>query len=81
MTGELRAGEKLYVHCWGGRGRSGMVGATLLARLYGITADEALSRVQRAFDCRAALGGESHKVPETDEQFDFVRTMCGRYAK
>lgn len=37
---------------WGGRGRAGTVGATLLAHLYGLSADEALERVQRAFDTR-----------------------------
>ena len=52
LAGRLEAGENLYVHCWGGRGRAGTVGACLLAHLYGITADEALERVQRAFDTR-----------------------------
>ncbi len=33
---ELRvaAGGKLYMHCWGGRGRVGTVGACLLASMY-----------------------------------------------
>ena len=29
----LRAGEVVYLHCWGGRGRAGTVGATLLHQL------------------------------------------------
>jgi hypothetical protein len=40
------------VHCWGGRGRAGLVGACLLAQLYGLGAEEALERVQRSFDTR-----------------------------
>lgn len=69
---ELRvaAGEKLYIHCWGGRGRAGTVGACLLASMYGIGADEALARVQRAFDTRK---DNQRRSPETDEQHAFVR--------
>lgn len=48
----VEAGEKVYVHCWGGRGRAGTIGACLLHRLYGLDADEALERVQRAFITR-----------------------------
>lgn len=40
------------MHCWGGRGRAGLVGACLLAALYGLGAEEALERVQRSFDTR-----------------------------
>ena len=58
-------------HCsWGGRGRAGVVGACLLAHLYGLSADEALERVQRSFDTRKDGGRRS---PETDEQHAFVR--------
>jgi hypothetical protein len=31
-------GEVLYVHCWGGRGRAGLVGASYLAAAYGCVA-------------------------------------------
>jgi hypothetical protein len=48
----LDAGEKLYVHCWGGRGRAGTVGACLLSKRYNIAAEEALQRVQQSFDTR-----------------------------
>lgn len=64
LTGEIarrvEAGEVLYVHCWGGRGRAGTVGACLLASLYGIDAEQALARVQRAYDTRGELGACLH---------------------
>ncbi|KXZ46719.1 hypothetical protein GPECTOR_41g684 [Gonium pectorale] len=66
----LAKGEKLYVHCWGGRGRAGTVGACLLAEMYDLSADECLERVQRAFDTRHDGGRRS---PETEEQVAFVR--------
>ena len=52
----LEAGEKIYMHCWGGRGRAGTLGACLLGDLYGIGAEDALLRVQKAFDTRGDAG-------------------------
>jgi len=52
----LEAGEKIYMHCWGGRGRAGVLGACLLGDLYGIDADEALSRVLKAYNTRGDAG-------------------------
>ncbi|KAG2430152.1 hypothetical protein HXX76_010251 [Chlamydomonas incerta] len=69
LESRLAAGEKLYVHCWGGRGRAGTVGACLLASMYGLPAAECLERVQRAFDTRQDGGRRS---PETEEQVAFV---------
>jgi protein-tyrosine phosphatase len=64
----LEAGKKLYIHCWGGKGRTGTIGACLLGKAYGLSADEALSRVQKAFDTRTDEG----RSPETDAQHKFV---------
>ena len=66
---ENSGGGVLYLHCWGGRGRAGMVAAATLARLYGIPADEALERVDRALKTREPGG----RAPQTDEQVEFVR--------
>ncbi len=69
VRGRLAAGECVYVHCWGGRGRAGTVGACALATLYGLPADEALARVQAAFDtrrddgARPALGSGRSAAP------------------
>ena len=52
----MEAGQKIYMHCWGGRGRAGTLGACLLGDLYGIGADDALLRVQKAFDTRGDAG-------------------------
>lgn len=73
LQARLENGEALYVHCWGGRGRAGTVGAVLLASAYGLSADEALERVQRAYSCRQ--DPERSKSPETDEQFAFIRDL------
>ena len=60
VTGEIArqvgAGRGVYLHCWGGRGRAGTMGACLLAAMHGVGADEALERVQRAFATRGDTG-------------------------
>ncbi len=44
--------------------------ACLLAKVYGVGAEEALERVQRAFDTRR---DDNRRSTETPEQYAFVR--------
>ena len=44
------------MHCFGGAGRSGTLGACLLGDLYRIDAEEALMRIQKAFNTRGGGG-------------------------
>jgi hypothetical protein len=48
----LIRGEVVYVHCWGGHGRTGTVVAVVLGLLYGISTREALERTQMYHDIR-----------------------------
>ncbi len=59
---QLGQGRGVYLHCWGGRGRAGTFGACLLAHMYGMSAEEALMRVQRAFSTRGD-GSEPSLLP------------------
>ena len=65
-------GERLYIHCFGGRGRTGIVAACLLGALYPelTDPDEALERVHGYYSLRGELYGSS---PETDEQKQQVK--------
>ena len=70
IDGALCAGRKLYIHCWGGVGRTGTVVGCWFRR-HGCSATEALARV-------AALFGKLpksayRKSPETEAQCAFVR--------
>lgn len=69
LVERMQKGERLYIHCWGGRGRAGTVGACLLAKLYGMGAEEALCRVNRAFSTRK---DGTNRSPETNEQQEYV---------
>ena len=54
----VEAGDKLYLHCWGGRGRTGLVAACLLGALYAeIDAASALRLVAGLQAAGLWLGG------------------------
>jgi alanine transaminase len=67
--------DVMYLHCWGGRGRAGTVGACVLGTMYGLSGEEALDRVQRAFDTRNDGG---RKSPETPEQQNLVKAYLSQ---
>ena len=73
VADRVRAGRVVYIHCWGGRGRTGTVAACLLRDLYPgeVGVEEALERLQFAYDARGE--GEGRVSPETPQQFDQVR--------
>lgn len=63
IDAEIELDHNLYVHCWGGIGRTGTVVGCFLAR-HGITGQAALDEIGRL---RLAVPG-SRESPETDEQ-------------
>ena len=78
MTGILDAvdaamdsGDTVYLHCWGGIGRTGTVIGCWLVR-HGLTGEEALAQVAQWWSgmAKAYWGGSS---PETHEQREYVR--------
>ena len=71
IEARLIDGDGIYLHCWGGRGRTGLVAACLLGALYtDISAEDALERVQTYYDLRQP---SPKKSPETEEQRQQVR--------
>jgi len=72
----LRNGERMYIHCWGGRGRAGVVSCCLLSKAFKISADEALERVGRAYLTRK---DGAYRSPQTKQQVNFVRSFVANY--
>lgn len=66
----LAAGRKPYVHCRAGIGRTGMVIACHLV-CAGRTPEDALAELNRLWK-QCARSSEWRRVPETEEQRDFV---------
>ena len=76
-TTDSQSDSVIYIHCWGGRGRAGLVGACLLSLLYPyIDAETCLQWVQSGYDSRE---GAQHmpwglrSSPQTSQQKKFVR--------
>ncbi len=63
----LVEGHVVYVHCWGGIGRTGTIMGCYLVR-HGMVGDAALETISR-------LRGRCS--PETEEQFNLVRNWSG----
>lgn len=64
------AGEVVYVHCWGGKGRTGTVVGCYLARHGLAVGDAALRRLK---ELAMASPYDFGPVPQTTAQCDFVR--------
>ena len=56
-------GEVLYVHCWGGHGRTGVLAAALVGRLYNLPTGDALRYCQACHDSR--LYPQNARSPQT----------------
>ena len=78
MTGVLDAiddaldsGEKVYLHCWGGVGRTGTVVGCWLVR-QGMTGDEALDQIREWWQ-HVPKSWRNPRSPETERQRDYIR--------
>ena len=67
----VAAGHTVYVHCWGGIGRTGTVIGCYLVR-HGMTGDEALHEIARLWQNMAKRNIFPHS-PQTQTQIDYVR--------
>jgi protein-tyrosine phosphatase len=66
----INNGNCVYVHCWGGVGRTGMVVGCYLVR-HGFTNEQAASEVDRLFKTRPQNLYFS-RSPESDEQVEVI---------
>ena len=71
---DLGVGRKIYLHCWGGIGRTGTTVGCYLVR-QGKTAEEALNQLSAWW--RGVPKSHYHPYsPETREQVNFIRTWA-----
>jgi N-glycosidase YbiA len=67
--------RKILIHCLGGKGRTGVIVALLLKRLYGLTSEDALKLTSTTFKRRQDKGEKCKKMPQTKVQFDQVKRI------
>lgn len=74
---EASADKTIYLHCWGGRGRAGLIGACTASLIFPeLTSQEILAWVQGGYDTRAgakAMHRGLRRSPQTEQQREFVR--------
>jgi protein-tyrosine phosphatase len=63
----------VYLHCWGGIGRTGTVAGCWL-RECGIGPDEALQQVQKLYVAHMPKARIHPESPQTDEQKEYIRS-------
>ncbi len=63
MDGALRRGHTVYVHCWGGIGRTGTVVGCYLVR-QGLSSDASLKQMQELLQDTPKRGRASPETPE-----------------
>jgi Polymorphic toxin system, DSP-PTPase phosphatase len=66
----LATGRKVYLHCWGGIGRTGMTVGCWLVR-HGLTGGQALIRLNELY-LTASQSRLFRQSPETDAQVKFI---------
>jgi hypothetical protein len=75
-------GRCVYIHCWGGRGRAGLVGACLLSVIFPeLDAVAILGLIQGGYDTRLGSHGMPtalSKSPQTGQQRVFVKDFVER---
>src|SRR6185436_11756643 len=77
VDGARAGGGTVYVHCWGGVGRTGTVIGCWLVR-HGRTGDEALAELARLFATMSESKRRRHPKgsPETSAQREMVRNWA-----
>ena len=61
---------KVYIHCWGGVGRTGLIVGCLLGELCELSYDETMAKLEQLF--LACPKSAKRETPETAEQRDFI---------
>jgi len=74
---ESDANNTLYLHCWGGRGRAGLIGGLCGSLLFPeLSSQQILAWVQGGYDTRAgakSMHQALRRSPQTEQQREFVR--------
>lgn len=70
----LRGPDKIYIHCKGGHGRSGIVVACLLCNLFGLTPEKSLEKTTMYHSNRPRMREKWRSIgaPQTPRQKSFV---------
>jgi len=80
IIGLVEYGNKVYMHCRGGHGRAGTILSLIFAKVYSLSAWEALELCQKVHDSRVSVAETpgKYKSPEThDQKSQVYRLVAG----
>ena len=69
--------EVVYVHCWGGHGRTGVIISLLLVALYQLESEQALRLTKLYHSKRVRTNGQNS--PQTVVQFEQVNRLSKKF--
>jgi hypothetical protein len=67
----------IYLHCMGGHGRAGMIGAILVGLVYGLDTAEAVAYVEKMRETRGDTSRNFIPTPETARQINMIHAFLG----
>lgn len=75
---KLKLNEKIYIHCKGGHGRSGVVVAILLCQIFNFSPEESLEHTKKSHNNRIVMREKWRFIgcPQTFQQKNFVINFC-----
>ncbi len=69
--------DLIYIHCFGGHGRTGIIAVLLYSHMYEKDVDDSMVYVQKMHDSRANTGRcKNKKYPQTSCQIKQVKRLC-----
>ena len=77
IISEYKLGKKIYIHCRGGHGRAGTIGALFLGKLENLDVAEAVERISTCRDTREDKSRNFVPTPETTAQVLFLEKELG----
>jgi hypothetical protein len=78
IRNELDAGKRVYVHCWGGKGRTGTVIGCWLINNDGLDYESTVHRMRNLRQGTRKVD-DYPRIPDTPEQHDVLRRRAARH--
>jgi len=67
----------LYIHCHGGHGRAGTIGALLIGKIYNLNCNQAVKIVEESRETRRDTSRNFIPTPESTKQITLIASILG----
>lgn len=77
LVNEYNLGTKIVIHCSGGHGRAGMIGALMLGRIFNLDGPTAIYYIEQSRETRIDKSRNFIPTPETNKQVNLIIELLG----